>query len=75
MYGAAGENRPLYNLDDPNIRDRVVQMCPPTSPYIEKSFEGILMYELAGGFINNYFNYADPTNIGVVPRSGFSFHT
>ncbi len=55
MYGVAVEKRPillesdafLYNLDDPNIsRDRVVQICPPTSPSIKKSFEGILMYEL-----------------------------
>ncbi len=51
------------NVVDPNFnkcRDRVVQICPPTSPYIKKSFEGILMYDLSGGFINNYFNYADP---------------
>ncbi len=41
-------------------RDRVVQLYPPASPYIKKSFEGILMYEIAGGFINKIFNYADP---------------
>ena len=28
----------LYN----NIRDRVVKLCPPASPYIKKSFEWIL---------------------------------
>ncbi len=27
---------------------------------VKKSFDGIFMYDLAGGFINNYFNYADP---------------
>ena len=44
----------------PYSRDRVVQLHPPASPYIKKSFEGILMYEMAGGFINKYVNYADP---------------
>jgi hypothetical protein len=42
-------------------RDRVVQLCPPARPYIKKSFEGILMYELAGDYINKYCNYADPS--------------
>jgi hypothetical protein len=42
------------------IRDRVVQLYHPASPYIKTSFEGILMYEMAGGFINKYVNYADP---------------
>ena len=46
-----------------NSRDRVVQLCPPARPYIKKSFEGILMYELAGDYINKYCNYADPSNI------------
>ena len=32
----------------PIYRDRVVQLCPPAIPYIKKSFEGNLMYELAG---------------------------
>ncbi len=41
-------------------RDRVVQLCPSARPYIKKSFEGILMYEIAGDFINKYCNYADP---------------
>jgi hypothetical protein len=69
MYGAAGEHRPmflesdafLYNIDDPEYRDSVVQLYPPLSPYIKNSFEGILMYEIAGGFIHEYFNYVDPT--------------
>ena len=66
MYGVAGEKRPdafLYNIDDPTYtvcRNRVVQLCPPARPYIKKSFEGILMYDLAGDYINKYFNYADP---------------
>ena len=42
-------------------RDRVVQLYPPASPYIKKSFEGILMYEIAGGITNKYVNYADPS--------------
>ncbi len=41
-------------------RDRVVQLYPPATPYIKKSFEGILMYEIVGGFVNKYFNFADP---------------
>ena len=44
-------------------RDRVVQLCPPVRPYIKKSFEGILMYDLACGYINKYFDYADPTKM------------
>ena len=39
-----------------------VQLCPPVTPYIKKSFEGILMYELAGDYINKYCNYADPSS-------------
>jgi hypothetical protein len=35
-----------------NSRDRVVQLCPPARQYIKKSFEGILMYELSGDYIN-----------------------
>jgi hypothetical protein len=42
-------------------RDRVVQLCPPAIPYIKKSFEGILTYELPGDYINKYYNYADPS--------------
>ena len=45
-----------------NSRYRVVQLCSPASPHIKKSFEGISMYELVGGYINKYFKYADPTN-------------
>jgi hypothetical protein len=41
--------------------DRVVQLYPPVSPYIKKSFEGILMYEIAIGFIHTYVNYSDPS--------------
>ncbi len=40
-------------------RYRVVQLYPPA-----KSFEWILMYGIAGSFINKYFNYAD-TNVRV----------
>jgi hypothetical protein len=36
-------------------------LYPTASPSIKKSFEGIWMYEISGGFINKYFNYADPT--------------
>ncbi len=32
-----------------------------TSTYIKKSFQGNLMYELAGVYINKYFNYAGPS--------------
>ncbi len=46
-----------------SIRDHVVQLYPPASPYIKKYFEGILMYEVAGGFINKSVNYADLTLI------------
>jgi hypothetical protein len=52
-----------FNNADPTIRDRVVQLYPPASPYIKKSFEGILMYEMVGGFINKCCKYADPTTI------------
>ncbi len=59
VYEMAGDNYPttrtLY------YRDRVVQLCHPARPYIKKSFEGILMYELAGDYINKYYNYVDPT--------------
>jgi hypothetical protein len=48
-------------VDPTYSRDRVVQLCPPAIPYIKKSFEGILMYELAGDYINKWCNYADPT--------------
>ncbi len=41
-------------------RDRVVQVCPPTSPYIKKSFEWILMYAISGCCIHKYCNYEDP---------------
>jgi hypothetical protein len=30
-----------------------VQLCPPVTPYIKKSFEGILMYELTGCYREN----------------------
>ncbi len=29
---------------------------------VKKYFEGILMCEMVGGYINKYFNYADPIN-------------
>ncbi len=63
-------NKPLYvhtrlYIFKCNSRDRVVQLYPPVSPYIKKSFEGILMYGIAGGFINKYFNYAD---LVIVPN-------
>jgi hypothetical protein len=45
----------------PFSRVRVVEFDPPASPYIKISFEGNLMYELTGCFIENYFKYADPT--------------
>ena len=48
-------------ISDAINRDRVVQLCPPARPYIKNSFEGILMYELAGDYINKFCNYADPT--------------
>ncbi len=41
-------------------RDRVVQLCPPARPYIKKSFDGILMYELVEDYVNKYCNYVDP---------------
>ena len=37
----------------------VVQLCPPASPYIKKSFKGNLMYEMVGGYINKYVDSAD----------------
>ena len=41
------------NYAVPNISsDHVVQLCPPVSTYIEKSFEGILIYEIVVGFVN-----------------------
>ncbi len=54
MYVVAGEKatgRRSIGRVFPNFAD-------PT--YIKKSFEGILMYELAGDYINKYYNYADP---------------
>jgi hypothetical protein len=45
----------------PFSMDSVVQLCLPAKPYIKKSFEGILMYELAGDYINKFCSYADPT--------------
>jgi hypothetical protein len=48
-------------MPDAISRDREVQLCPPAGIYIKKSFEGVLMYELAGFYINKYFNYVDPT--------------
>ncbi len=53
----------LYTLDNPHVRDRVIQLYPPVNPYIKTSFEYILMYEMVGCFINKYFNYADHTNV------------
>ena len=63
------------NVTWSNSRDRVVQICHPISPYIKKSFEGISMYELAGGFINNYVNYADPSNSVRRPSRYLDPHT
>jgi hypothetical protein len=63
------------NVTLSNSRDRVVQICHPISPYIKKSFEGISMYELAGGFINNYVNYADPSNSVRRPSRYLDPHT
>ena len=51
MHEMAGDNYPTTR---PNL-------YPSTSPYIKKYFEGILMHEIAGGFINKIFNYADPS--------------
>ena len=66
MYEMTGDRyttaRTPIKMSINNSRGRVVQICPPNSPHIKKSFEGILMYELAGGFINNCFNYADPNS-------------
>ncbi len=42
-------------------RDRVVQLRPTAKPYIKNSFEGILMYDLAGDCINKFYNHADPS--------------
>ncbi len=39
-----------YFNDTVPIRDHVVQLYPHVSQYIKNSFEGILMYEIAGGF-------------------------
>jgi hypothetical protein len=40
-------------------RDCVVQLYPPASTYIKTSFERILMYEIVGGFIHEFFNYGE----------------
>jgi hypothetical protein len=53
----------LCTVKTPSIRGSVVQLYPPASPYIKNSFEWVLIYEIAGGFINKYFNYADPTSL------------
>jgi hypothetical protein len=52
------------------IRDRVVQLYPPTSPYIQKSFEWILIYEIAGGVINKYSLPTPVILIGLVKYVG-----
>ena len=41
------------------FRDHVVTVMYER---VKKSFEGILMYELAGDYINKYCNYADPSS-------------
>jgi hypothetical protein len=61
--------RSILLIGGHNCRYRVVQLWTPTSPYIKKSVEGILMYELAGVYINKYFNYADPDPNNWTTRS------
>ena len=51
----------MENINTFTSRVRVVEFNPPTSPYITISFEGIVMYEIAGGFIENDVKYADHT--------------
>jgi hypothetical protein len=64
MYGVTGDDatgRRQIGRCFPINWNSVVQLCPPARPYIKRSFEGILMYALAGDYINKYCNYADPT--------------
>ena len=42
------------------FRDHVVTVMYER---VKNSFEGILMYDLTGGFIHEFFNYADSTMI------------
>ncbi len=42
-------------------RVRVVERSPSGGTHIKNSVDWNLMYELAGGFTDQCFNYADPT--------------